>query len=102
MTTTDKVHGPIHPGEILREEFLEPLGISVNRLAREIHVPQSRMAEIVAERRGISAGTALRLSRFFGMSEGFWSTLQADYDRRCALAEIGDDLETITPLPQAG
>ncbi|MCP2252916.1 addiction module antidote protein, HigA family [Prauserella aidingensis] len=102
MTTTDKAHEPIHPGEILREEFLEPLGISVNRLAREIHVPQSRIAEIVAERRTISAGTALRLSRFFGMSEGFWTALQADYDRRLALDEIGDDLDTITPMASAG
>ena len=63
---------PIHPGEILREEFLAPMGISNYRLAKEIGVPAQRIGEIVAGRRAISADTDLRLCRFFGLSEGFW------------------------------
>jgi len=71
---------PIHPGEILREEFLKPMGLSQYRLAKEIHVPPRRINEIVHEKRGISPDTALRLSAFFGMSERFWINLQARYD----------------------
>jgi addiction module HigA family antidote len=71
---------PIHPGEILREEFLTPLGISQARLARDISVPARRINEIVHGKRAITPDTALRLSRFFGMSERFWLNLQNRYD----------------------
>jgi addiction module HigA family antidote len=70
----------IHPGEILLQEFLMPMGISQNALARAIGVPPRRINEIVLGKRGITADTALRLSRAFGTSEGFWMGLQADYD----------------------
>ena len=72
--------GNIHPGEILLEEFLNPMGISQNALARAIGVPPRRINEIVLGKRGITADTALRLSRAFGTREGFWMGLQADYD----------------------
>lgn len=72
----------VHPGEILREEFLNPLGITAYRLAKDIHVPGTRIADIVGERRGISAETALRLSRYFGNSAQFWLNLQAHYELR--------------------
>jgi len=71
---------PVHPGEMLREEFMKPLGISINGLALELHVPVTRVREIVNERRGITADTALRLARHFGMSADFWMNLQKDYE----------------------
>ncbi|VAW43149.1 Antitoxin HigA [hydrothermal vent metagenome] len=71
---------PIHPGEILLEEFLQPMGISQYRLAKDIGVPPRRINEIVHGKRGISANTALRLSRYFGLSERFWMNLQSRYD----------------------
>ena len=71
---------PIHPGEILREEFLEPMGISQYRLAKDISVPPRRINEIVHGKRSVTAGTALRLGRFFGMSPQFWLNLQTRYD----------------------
>jgi addiction module HigA family antidote len=83
----------IHPGEVLREEFLKPFGLSQNRLAREIGVSPRRVNEIVLEKRAITADTALRLARFFGNSEGFWMGLQADYDLERARREIGEWLE---------
>lgn len=79
------------PGEILLEEFLKPMGITQYRLAKEIGVPQRRIGEIVAGKRAITADTGLRLARFFGMSDGFWIGLQADYDTartRDALADV--------------
>jgi len=79
-----------HPGEILLEEFLKPMGISQYRLAKDIGVPQRRIGEIVAGKRAVTVDTGLRLSAFFGMSDGFWSGLQIDYDTaraRDALAE---------------
>ena len=76
----DKKLAPIHPGEILLEEFLTPLGISQYRLAKDIGVPPRRVNEIVLGTRSISADTALRLSRFFGLSERYWLNLQARYD----------------------
>jgi addiction module HigA family antidote len=84
---------PIHPGEILLEEFLEPMGISQYRLAHDIGVPPRRINEIVLGKRGISADTALRLSRFFGLSERFWLNLQTRYELNCAKARLGDRLE---------
>ena len=77
---TRKVLPPIHPGEILMEEFLLPLGISQYRLAKDIGVPPRRINEIVHGKRAVSADTALRLSRYFGMSDRFWINLQARYD----------------------
>ena len=89
----------VHPGEILREEFLLPLGLSVYRLAKEIHVPAPRINDIVLEKRGITAETAVRLARFFGTSEQFWMNLQASYEVRRARAELGKELEKIKPRP---
>jgi addiction module HigA family antidote len=84
---------PLHPGEVLREEFLEPLGLSAYRLAKEIGVPPQRMAAIAREARGISADTALRLGRYFGMSAEFWMNLQKDYDLELARVEWGEEIE---------
>jgi addiction module HigA family antidote len=75
---------PIHAGEILREEFMKPMGLSASAVAVALHVPAPRINDIVLERRGISADTAVRLARFFGMPADFWMGLQADYDRRMA------------------
>lgn len=75
---------PIHPGEILREDYLKPLRMSANALARHLHVPASRINDIVLERRGISADTALRLRRFFGGDAQSWLNLQTMYDLRVA------------------
>ena len=75
-----KMLAPIHPGEILMEEFLKPLNISQYRLAKDIHVPARRINEIVHGKRSITADTALRLSRYFNLSERFWLNLQARYD----------------------
>lgn len=93
---------PIHPGEILREEFLIPLGVSQYRLAKEIHVPARRINEIVLEKRGISADTALRLGRYFGTTAQLWINLQARYDLEVARDAIEDELEqAIKPLGRA-
>ena len=83
----------IHPGEILLEEFLKPMEISQNRLARDIGVPPRRINEIVHGKRAVSADTALRLARYFGTSEGFWMGLQADYDLEEARDRLGDRLD---------
>ena len=85
---------PIHPGEILLEEFLEPLGMSQYRLAKDINVPPRRINEIVHGKRSITADTALRLARYFSMSERFWLNLQARYDLECAKDRLGDRLES--------
>jgi addiction module HigA family antidote len=84
---------PIHPGEILLEEFLKPMGISQYRLAKDIGVPPRRINEIVHGKRGVSADTALRLERFFGLSEGFWLRLQARYDLEVEKDRLGKRLE---------
>ena len=83
----------IHPGEILREEFMKPLGISINRLARDIVVPPGRFSEIVNGRRGITADTALRLGKYFGVSPELWLNLQADHDLRVAQRTVWPKLE---------
>jgi addiction module HigA family antidote len=82
-TKTKKILKPIHPGEILLEEFLKPMEISQYRLAKDISVPPRRINEIVHEKRGISPDTALRLARYFGISESFWANLQSRYDLQC-------------------
>ena len=86
-----------HPGEILLHEFLEPMGITQYRLAKEIGVPQRRIGEIVAGNRAVTVDTGLRLSRFFGMSEGFWTGLQLDHDAASTKDEIAADLAHIRP-----
>ncbi|MCI0356151.1 MAG: HigA family addiction module antitoxin [Acidobacteria bacterium] len=87
----------IHPGEILREEFLKPLDLSVYALARKLRVPAPRINDIVLEKRGITADTALRLARFFGTSDLFWMNLQSSYEVRRAKAQLGKDLRRIEP-----
>lgn len=89
------------PGEILATEFLEPLGLTQYRLAKEIHVPQTRIAAIIKEGRSISADTALRLARFFGTSVEFWLNLQSQYDADIARAALGQELESIAPFAMA-
>ena len=83
------------PGEVLLEEFLLPMGISKYRLAQAIHVRPTRIGQIVAGERSITADTGLRLSRFFGLNDSFWVGLQADYDLAKAREEIGADLDQI-------
>lgn len=98
-TTTanrDRLPNP-HPGEILLEEFLKPMGLSQNRLARAIHVPPRRINELVLGKRSVTADTDLRLARYFGLSEGFFLGLQADYDLMERRRQIEPDLRTIEP-----
>jgi len=85
---------PVHPGEVLLEEFLKPMGLSQNRLALAIGVHPRRINEIVLKRRGITADTALRLARYFGMSARFWMGLQVDYDLDVAEDELAGRLQT--------
>ena len=90
---------PIHPGEILEEEFMRPLGLSANSVARRIDVPVTRISEIVRGKRGITADTALRLARLFGTSSDLWLGLQAEYDVRVAKRDLaGAALSRIVPL----
>ena len=84
---------PVHPGEILREDFMKPLGLTINRLALELRVPATRIGEIVHERRRISADTALRLARYFGTSEHFWLNLQSHFDLEQQREILGDRLK---------
>jgi len=93
---------PIHPGEVLREEFMIPLGLSANALAMALRVPTPRINDIARERRAITADTALRLARYFGTSAEFWLGLQSDFDMKTTLTEIGARIEQdITPMGQA-
>jgi len=95
---TKRDFAPIHPGEVLLEEFLLPMGISQYRLAKDISVPQRRISEITQGKRSITADTALRLGRFFGMEAQFWLNLQSRYDLLCAEAELDKRLENeVTP-----
>ncbi len=90
---------PIHPGEILREEFMKPLGLSMNRMALDLRVPVTRIADIVNERRGITADTALRFARYFQNSAAFWMNLQSRYDLEVAEDEIAHKVERdVRPL----
>lgn len=91
---------PVSPGEILLEEYLLPMGITQYRLAKEIGVPQRRIGEIITGIRGITIDTALRLSRYFGMSDGFWIGLQVDYDSARAKQVMAKTLEDIRPYEQ--
>jgi len=94
---------PVHPGEVLLEEFLKPLGLSQHRLALKIGVPARRINEIVLGKRRVTADTALRLARFFGTSAKFWLGLQVDYDLDVAEDELAEQLEReVTTLALAG
>jgi len=93
---------PIHPGEVLREEFMIPLGLSANALAMALRVPTPRINDIARERRAVTADTALLLARYFGTSAEFWLGLQSDFDMKTTLTEIGARIEQdITPMGQA-
>jgi antitoxin HigA-1 len=100
MTAT-AVMPPIHPGEVLATEFLEPLGVTQHRLAIAVGVPPRRINEIVHGKRGISADTALRLSRFFGTTDRFWLNLQSRYDLEVERDRLADALDRIEPLATA-
>lgn len=94
---------PVHPGEVLLEEFIKPMGLSQNRLAIEIGVDARRINEIVLGTRAVSADTALRLGRYFGVSPQFWLGLQAEYDLDVARDTLGDRLEReVRPRPAPG
>src|SRR5512146_3214304 len=97
----DVIMPPVHPGEILLTEFLEPLGLSQYQLARSIAVPARRINEIVHGQRRVSADTALRLARFFGTSERFWINLQSRYDLEIEKDRLGPVLDSIRPLESA-
>ena len=97
----DQVPFP-HPGETIREDFLKPLKMSVNKLALELRVPATRMTEIVHERRGISADTALRLARYFNTTPKFWLNLQASYDLALASDALSEEIQrTVHPRKAA-
>lgn len=98
---TDTIMPPVHPGEILLTEFLEPLGVSQYQLAKAVAVPARRTNEIVHGQRRISADSALRLARYFGTSERFWMNLQARYDLEIEKDRLGTALEEIQPLSAA-
>ncbi|HEX4061453.1 MAG TPA: HigA family addiction module antitoxin [Streptosporangiaceae bacterium] len=97
----ETVMPPVHPGEILMEEFLRPLDVSQYQLAKELGVPARRVNEIVHGQRRISADTALRLARYFGTSERFWMNLQARYDLEIEKDRLGTALDGIRPLSAA-
>ena len=92
-----KLLPPIHPGEVLREEIMLPLNLSSNALARALNVTPARVAEIVSEKRGITADTALRLATYFGTEPLTWMNLQKNYELECARREIGKELKQIQP-----
>jgi len=103
MRKSEKLQPPVHPGEILREDFMKPLALSINKLALELHVPATRVGEIVNERRRITADTALRLARYFKTTPEFWLNLQNFYDlesirRSGAATEIERRIQPPTKL----
>jgi addiction module HigA family antidote len=95
MAKTKKRLAPLHPGEILREDFMKPLRLSMNQLALDLHVPVTRIAEIVHERRGITPDTALRLGRYFNTSARFWLNAQAMYDLEVAQDTLQRTIERV-------
>nr|WP_210605181.1 HigA family addiction module antitoxin [Brevibacterium oceani] len=97
-TTEDDLIEPIHPGEILMEDFIEGFGITQNKLAVAIGVPPRRINEIVHRKRGITADTAIRLARYFGTSEEFWMNLQSNYELRLERRVLREKVAAITPL----
>ncbi|OIQ84845.1 antitoxin HigA-1 [mine drainage metagenome] len=98
--TTDRIANPT-PGEMLLEDFLKPMGVSQNALARAIGVPPRRINEIVLGKRAITADSDLRLARYFGLSDGFWLGVQADFDLMERRRQILDEIAAITPHPRA-
>ncbi len=97
--STKKLLDPIRPGEILREDFMEPLSISINQLSRDLDVPLNRISEIVNGKRAITADTALRLQRYFKVEAQFWLNLQSEYDLRIMKRKIWNDIQRrIIPL----
>ena len=93
---------PIHPGEVLREEFLIPLAMSANALAMDLHVPAPRINDVVRERRAVTPDTALRLARYFGTTAQFWLNLQSSFDLRQAEGELGKKINLeVRPLQAA-
>ena len=100
MTTTDKL-APIHPGEVLMEDFIQGFGITQNKLAVSIGVPPRRINEIVHGKRAITADTALRLGKYFGTSAQFWLNLQTHYDLDVAQDRVAGQIAAITPLEVA-
>ena len=92
---------PLNPGEMLREEFLDPMGITAYRLAKDIGVPLTRIAAILAGKRAVTADTGLRLDRYFGLSEGWWLRLQTECDIRLARRQLKTQLAAITPRKAA-
>jgi proteic killer suppression protein len=101
--STKKHLDPIKPGEILREDFLEPLDISINQLSRDLSVPPNRVSEIVNGKRSITADTALRLQRYFGVEAQFWLNLQTEYDLRMMKRKIWADIERrVIPIKDTG
>ena len=100
MTTTDKIP-PIHPGEVLMEDFIKGFEITQNKLAVAIGVPPRRINEIVHGKRGITADTALRLERYFGVSAQFWLNLQTRYELDLAEDRVAEQIAAITPLQAA-
>jgi len=98
-----KRQAPVHPGEVLFEEFLKPLGVTQYRIARDISVPPRRINQIVHGKRAVTADTALRLARYFGTSERFWLNLQARFDLELGKDRLGNRLEKeVSPLRKAG
>jgi len=103
MIMENRKLSPLHPGEILQKEFLEPLGLSQNRLAMALHVPARRINEIVLGKRRVTADTALRLSRYFRMSPQFWLGLQMDYELDVAEDSLDGRIEKeVTPMAATG
>ncbi|PMB97440.1 HigA family addiction module antitoxin [Brevibacterium luteolum] len=100
-TTEDDLIEPIHPGEILMEDFIDGFGITQNKLAVSIGVPPRRINEIVHGKRGITADTAIRLARYFGTSEEFWMNLQSNYELRLQRRALKNTVAAITPLQVA-
>ena len=100
-TTEDDLIEPIHPGEILMEDFIEGFGITQHKLAVSIGVPPRRINEIVHGKRGITADTAIRLARYFGTSEEFWMNLQSNYELRLQRRALKNTVAAITPLQVA-
>nr|WP_312857519.1 HigA family addiction module antitoxin [Brachybacterium aquaticum] len=101
MFMPDKLYPPVHPGEVLMEDFINGFGITQNKLAVSIGVPPRRINEIVHGKRAITADTALRLGRYFGVDPQFWLTLQTRYDLEIAEARVADQIDAIAPLQSA-
>ena len=103
IVVEERIDSPVHPGEVLRQEWLEPLGMNPTRLAKALSVDRQRIYEIVAGERGISADMALRLARWSGMRPAFWLGLQADHDLRMAEWKCGREIvEQVEPLTRTG